>query len=266
MTTYQTTVQDADTIRFGSAKIEIGTSASDLQDFGLVTSVSFKEESSPIELKPDNAVKIWRGIKDHTCTLSFEMWEIDLTKLALLRGGVDSTGTVAGTPATSTNETHVLTGIKGCRLDNKNGDGTLVTISAATDAAGTTAVLNTDYIKYLDPDGYTCVARVSTSTVITDGDSIKVTYAYTPNASKSMSTGGLSTIADRYIRVTNVNAAGKKFQIDIYKAKAKGGLDFSYTADDGDEPLKPKIEIEGVYDTSRTAGDQLFKITDEQGA
>lgn len=266
MTNYQTTVQDEDTIRFGSAKIEIGTSSADLQDFGLVTGVQFTEEYTPIELKPDNAVKMLKGIKDHVCKLSFEMWELNLTKLALLRGGIDSTGSTAASPVSVTNEAHTLDDTDIAWLSYANGDGSEVGSIVVTDADSNAAVRNTDYVIVVGPDGRTGIARVAGSTVITDGDGALVSYSYTPLANKTMSTGGLNTIADRYVRVTNVNASGQKFQIDIYKAKVTGGLDFSYPADDGDDPLKPKIEMEGVYDTTRTAGDQLFKITDEQGA
>ena len=266
MPTYQTTAQDEDTIRFGSAKIEVGTSSADLQDLGLVSGVAIKEDYTLVELKADNGAPITKGNKEHTVSLSFEMWELDLTKLALIRGGLDSTGSVAATPVTVTNEALTLTGTTAKKLAFKNGDGSEVGSIVVTDASSNAAVRNTDYVVSVDSAGYTTIARVAASTVIGTGEGVLVDYSYTPLANKTMSSGGLSTIAARYVRVTNINSAGKKFQIDIYKAKVVGGLDFSYPADDGDEPLKPKIEMKGEYDTTRTAGDQLFKITDEQGA
>ena len=48
------------------------------------------------------------------------------------------------------------------------------------------------------------------------------------------------------------------------RQKITGGLDFSYPADDGDDPLKPS-RGQGTYDITRVAGDRLFMITDEQG-
>jgi hypothetical protein len=194
------------------------------------------------------------------------MMEVNLANLNTIRGGMDTYDTVDGSLATATAESHVLTGVKGERLNYKNGDGTLVTISAATDTAGTTAVPNTDYVAYLDAEGYTCVARVAASTVITDGDGIKVTYSYTPSASRSLSSGGLNTITPRVVRLTNTNAAGKKFEITVYSATSEGGIKLEFPADDGDEPMMPEITLNGIVDATRTAGDQLFKIVDEQGA
>lgn len=265
MVSYQTSAQKTNSIRFGSAKIEVGETVGDLVNIGLATSVEFTEEYEPITLKPDNGPEIIVGIKEHTATVKFEMWELDLSNLALIRGGIDSYDTVEGTPATATAEEHVLTGVEGVRLNFKNGDGTLVTISGATDAAGTTAVQNTDYIAYLDSAGYTCIARVSTSTVLTDGDTIKVSYGYTPAASIKLSTGGLNTVNPRVVRLTNTNSLGKKFQITVYAAKNQGGIELQLPADDADEPLKPTIELRGIVDPTRTAGDQLFEILDEQG-
>lgn len=265
MPTYQTDAQNEDAIRFGSAKIEIGTSTSDLQDIGLVTGIAIKEDYTLVELKADNAAPITKGNKEHTVTLSFEMWELDLTKLALIRGGLDSSGSQAASPVTVTNEAHTLDDTDIAWLTHANGDGSEVGSIVVTDASSNAAVRNTDYVIVVGPDGRTGIARVAGSTVLSDGEGALVDYSYTPLANKTMSSGGLSTIASRYVRVTNINSAGKKFQIDIYKAKVVGGLDFSYPADDGDEPLKPKIEMKGEYDTTRTAGDQLFKITDEQG-
>jgi len=265
MPVYQTEAQNLASVRFGAAKIELGTSSADIQDLGMATSIQFAESFVPVELKPDNAVKYFKAIKDHVCKLSFEMWELDLTKVALLRGGLDTTGSTAADPVAVTDEAHTLNDTDVAWLDYANGDGSEVDSIVVTDASANAAVRNTDYVIVVATDGRTGIARVSGSTVIDDGEGVLVDYSYTPLANKTMSTGGLNTIADRYFRVTNIDENGKKFQIDIYKAKITGGLDFSYPADDGEEPLKPKIEVEGTYDTTRTAGDQLFKITDEQG-
>ncbi len=266
MVSYQTSAQKTNSIRFGSAKIEVGETVDDLVDLGLATSVEFTEEFEPITLKPDNGPEFIVGIKEHTATVKFEMWELDLKNLALIRGGIDSYVPVNGAPSTATAEEHVLTGVEGVRLNFKNGDGTLVTISEAKNAAGTqTAVQNTDYIAYLDSAGYTCIARVSTSSVLADEGTIKVTYEYTPAESIKLSTGGLNTVNPRVVRLTNTNSLDKKFQITVYAAKNQGGIELQLPADDADEPLKPTIELKGTLDVTREAGDQLFEILDEQG-
>jgi hypothetical protein len=159
----------------------------------------------------------------------------------------------------------MLSGTTGCRLDHKNGSGAIVTAITVKDSVGTSTILNTDYVLYLDSDGYTCIARTTGSTVITTGETVKVSYTYTPNASITLSSGGLNTIAARVVRLTNTNSAGKVFRITVYAAKNQGGIELKLPSDDADESLAPSIELKGVVDTTRTAGDQLFEVYDEQG-
>jgi hypothetical protein len=265
MTTYQTSAQHSETIRFGSAKIEVGETEESLVNLGLATGVKFTEEYTPVALKPDNAPEIVVGVKDHSATVEFEMWEVNLTNLNLIRGGIDTLDSVEGSPTSVSAETHTLTDTNFVRLAHKNGDGSEVASIVVTDAADTAAVRNTDYVVAVDEEGYTCIARVADSTVIEDGEGIKVSYSYTPYAATTLSTGGKNTVSARVVRLTNTNAAGKKFEITVYAAKNQGGIELALPADDGDEPLKPTITLKGICDTTRAAGDQLFKIVDEQG-
>ncbi len=265
MVSYQTSAQNKETIRFGSAKIEVGETVATLVNLGLATSVEFTEEYEPIVLKPDNAPEIVVGVKDHTATVKFDMWEVNLKNLNLIRGGIDTLGSVEGSETSVSEETHTLTDTKFVRLAHKNGDGSEVASIEVTDSSDNAATRNTDYVVAVDEEGYTCIARVATSTVIADGDSVKVNYTYTPNAATTLSSGGKNTVSARVVRLTNTNAAGKKFEITVYAAKNQGGIELALPADDGDEPLKPTITLKGICDTTREAGDQLFKIVDEQG-
>lgn len=265
MPTYQTTVQKPTTIRFGSAKVEVGDAVDDLTNIGVATSIEFSEEFEVVVFKPDNGPEIQGPVKDHTATAKFEMWEIDLEKLALIRGGMDLISVVAGTPVSVTDEPHTLTGTGFVRLNHRMGNGTEVGTIVVTDAATNAAVRNTDYVIAVDSAGFTCIGRVAASTVITSGEGILVDYSYTPNASVKFSSGGLNTINPRVVRLTNTNAAGKVFRVTVYAAKNQGGIELALPADDGDEPLKPNMELKGVIDPTRTAGDQLFEIYDEQG-
>lgn len=265
MTTYQTSAQHSETIRFGSAKIEVGETEESLVNLGLATGVKFTEEYTPVVLKPDNAPEIVVGVKDHSATVEFEMWEVNLTNLNLIRGGIDTLSSVVGSETHVIAETHTLTGTNFVRLAHKNGDGSEVASIDVKNAADAEAGRNTDYVVAVDEEGYTCIARVANSTVIPDGGGIKVSYSYTPYAATTLSSGGKNTVSARVVRLTNTNAAGKKFEITVYAAKNQGGIELALPADDGDEPLKPTITLKGICDTTREAGDQLFKIVDEQG-
>ncbi len=266
MSTYQTTVQDSNQIRFGSAKIEVGETVGTLLNLGAAQDVIFDETFEVVYLVPDNAPKKQIGIKNHEAAVSFKMMEINFANLNTIRGGVDTYGTVAATPVSVNNEAHTLTGTTAVRLDHKNGDGTEVSTIVVTDASSNAAVRGTDYIIFQDEEGYSCIARIAASTVISSGEGVLVDYSYTPSASREFSSGGKNTISPRVVRLTNTNSAGKKFEITVYAATSEGGIKLEFPADDGDEPMMPEIKLVGVCDATRTAGDQLFKIVDEQGA
>jgi hypothetical protein len=265
MVNYQTTVQKSNTIRFGNAKIEVGENVDSLVNLGAVTGVEFTEGFEAVVFNPSNAPEIQGPVINHTATVKVEMWEVDLENLALIRGGMDLLTVVEGTPVSVENEAHTLTGTGLVRLNHKMGDGSEVESIVVTDASGNAAVRNTDYVVAVDASGFTCIGRVAASTAITSGEGILVDYSYTPNASVKLSTGGLNTINPRVVRLTNTNAAGKEFRITVYAAKNQGGLELSLPDDDGDEPMKPPIELRGIIDPTRIAGDQLFEIYDEQG-
>jgi len=262
---YQTTVQDPNQIRFGSAKVEVGASVGALVNLGAAQSIKFEEKFDVVYLKPDNAPKKQIDVTNHEASVTFSMMEVNLANLNTIRGGMDTYTTVAGSSTPVTNETHTLTGTTGCRLNHKNGAGTVVTVVTVKNASDSSAVLNTDYVLYLDSEGWTCIARVSASTVLTSGGVAKVNYTYVPSASRTISTGGLTTISPRVVRLTNVDSAGKKFEITVYSATSEGGITLEFPADDGDEPMMPEVTLVGVCDATRTAGDQLFTIVDEQG-
>lgn len=262
---YQTSVQNTDTIKFGSAKVEAGAAVGSLTNLGLAANIEFSEEYDLIELVPDNAPKIPKGKKNHRATVKFDMWEVNMDNVYLLRNGGDTKTPVAASPVTVTDELHTLTGVSGVRLDHKNGAGTIVSTISVKDSADGACVLNTDYVLYVDAAGYTCIARITGSTTLTSGEVAKVTYTYTPNASIDLSTGGLQTITPQIIRLTNVDTAGKKFEVTVYKATNQKGISMKFPADDSDKNLTVSFELKGEVDTTRTAGDQLFKIVDEQG-
>jgi len=262
---YQTSAQNSNTIRFGSAKIEVGSSIGSLINLGLAEGIEFKEAFKPRIVKPDNGPEIQRGVTEHTATVKFDLWEANLTNLNLIRGGMDTLSSVAATPVTITDELHTLTGVNSERLNFKNGSTGIVSTVSVKDSSNGSAVLNVDYVLSVDPDGYTCITRISDSTVITSGEIAKVTYTYTPYASVSLSTGGLDTLNPRIVRLTNKDANNKIFQLTVYAAKNASGIELKLPSDDDDKVLVVPIELEGTIDITRTAGDQLFKIYDEQG-
>lgn len=261
----QTTVQHPETIRFGSGRLEIGKSLDSLVDVGALTGVHFTHDlGDKVTITSDNAGVVLERAGTQTAKVEANLMEINLDTLAVYMGGVSKLETVAGSQKTVTNEEHTLKGTTFIRLDHRNGDGNAVTIDSVKKKGGTAAVKDTDYIVAIDSDGYTCIARKSGSSVITDGSVVQVSYKYTPAAYKRLSFGGLQQLDAAVARITNFDSLGREFSITVYKATADSGIEIEFQADDADETDVVPITLVGTEDTSRAVGDQLFVIEDHQ--
>lgn len=261
----QTTVQHPETIRFGSGRLEIGKSLDSLVDVGALTGVHFTHDlGDKVTITSDNAGVVLERAGTQTAQVEANLMEINLDTLAVYMGGVSKLETVAGSRQTVTNEEHTLKGTTFIRLDHRMGDGNAVTIDSVKKKGGSAAVEGTDYVVALDSDGYTCIARKSGSSVITDGSVVQVSYKYTPAAYKRLSFGGLQQLDAAVARITNFDSLGREFSITVYKATADSGIEIEFQADDADETDVVPITLVGTEDTSRAVGDQLFVIEDHQ--
>ena len=261
----QTTVQHPETIRFGSGRLEIGKSLDSLVDVGALTGVHFTHDlGDKVTITSDNAGVVLERAGTQTAQVEANFMEINLDTLAVYMSGVSKLETVAGSQQTVTNEEHTLKGTTFIRLDHRMGDGNAVTIDSVKKKGGSAVVEDTDYVVALDSDGYTCIARKSGSSVITDGSVVQVSYKYTPAAYKRLSFGGLQQLDAAVARITNYDSLGREFSITVYKATADSGIEIEFQADDADETDVVPITLVGTEDTSRAVGDQLFVIEDHQ--
>lgn len=261
----QTTVQHPETIRFGSGRLEIGKSLDSLVDVGALTGVHFTHElGDKVTIASDNAGVILERAGTQTAKVEANLMEINLDTLAVYMGGVSKLETVAGSQKTVTNEEHTLKGTTFIRLDHRMGNGNAVTIDSIKKKGDSAAAEDTDYVVAIDSDGYTCIARKSGSSVITDGSVVQVSYKYTPAAYKRLSFGGLQQLDAAVARITNYDSLGREFSITVYKATADSGIEIEFQADDADETDVVPITLVGTEDTSRAVGDQLFVIEDHQ--
>lgn len=261
----QTTVQHPETIRFGSGRLEIGKSLDSLVDVGALTGVHFTHElGDKVTITSDNTGVILERAGTQTAKVEANLMEINLDTLAVYMGGVSKLETVAGSRQTVTNEEHTLKGTTFIRLDHRMSDGNAVTIDSVKKKGGSAAVEDKDYVVAIDSDGYTCIARKSGSSVITDGSVVQVSYKYTPAAYKRLSFGGLQQLDAAVARITNYDSLGREFSITVYKATADSGIEIEFQADDADETDVVPITLVGTEDTSRAVGDQLFVIEDHQ--
>lgn len=261
----QTTVQHSETIRFGSGRLEIGKSLDSLVNVGALTGVHFTHGlGDKVTIASDNAGVVLERAGTQTAKIEANLMEINLDTLAVYMGGVSKLETVAGSQQTVTNEKHTLKGTTFIRLDHRMSNGNAVAIDSVKKNGSSAATEGTDYVVAIDSDGYTCIARKSGSTVITDGSVVQVSYKYTPAAYKRLSFGGLQQLDAAVARITNYDSLGREFSITVYKATADSGIEIEFKADDADETDVVPITLVGTEDTSRAVGDQLFVIEDHQ--
>jgi hypothetical protein len=259
----QTTVQDSNTIRFGSAKIEAGANVGALTDLGAANNVVFNETWDNVKVMSANAGEIVVGVRNQMATVTFDMLEANLTNLNILRGGIDTYTATAAAPVAVTNENVVMTGVTGQRLAYKNGAGTIVTGIVVDNSGGVPYTIATDYYVGIDAAGYTVITRRAGGG-IADGETVKVDYTYTPSTAKNLSSGGKFTMTPKVLRLTNTNEAGKTFVMTFYRVKSTQGIQLTLNTDDAVDPNVVNVQLEATRDESLTAGAQLFTIVDEQ--
>lgn len=259
----QTTVQRMKTIRFGSAKIEVGDSEANLRDIGAANNVSFEYTFDEQTIKSDNAGDILKRIANERARVSCDMLESSVENIAASLKGIVTTSSEAGSATTVTGE-EVKTQTGFVRIARKNADGSQVSVSSCKKGS-VSLTAGTDYTLGLDSDGYTVIAPVAGSTKVTAGDTITVNYSVTPNAAEIIEAGGKLALDFSIVRLTNYDSDGAKFEITMWKASGAEGFTMDFQPDDADTPNAVNAVWEGIADTRRDLGKQLFRIVDEQG-
>lgn len=199
-----------------------------------------------------------------------ELIELYVPTLNLIRGGIDLATSVAGTPVVGFSDPFTA-GQWGYGdpvvLRQQNGSGAQLVMTSVTGSVDGLLVLNTDYFVGVNQAGKTVLTVIDSATVTTETQTITAVYDYTPNASRSLSTGGLATINGRAWRFTNRQIVGvttKQRVIDVYKAFYEGGQTLTFNSDQADDPLTViPVGVRAKLDSGRTDGDQLYKILDE---
>ena len=266
----QTTVQDATQMRFGEGKLEIGDDIGSLVNLGAIDNFKFQETFETIDVISQSTGLISVKKKNPRCRVSFDLIEINLFNLETIRGDSDTYDTVAGAPV----ENHPYIVASGAwsydgfiELDYQNGDKSKITPDSVVGSIDGALVLNTDYFIIQETDDKWGIAIRDSATVTTLVQTITITYDYTPAANRYLSTGGDPiAIAPKVVRVTNTDSDGKTIVILVYAARNMEGIDITLPIPESGEFWKCPIVLEGRRDTTRSQKDQLFKITDEQGA
>ncbi|MEF9426435.1 MAG: hypothetical protein L0956_04415 [Candidatus Mariimomonas ferrooxydans] len=263
----QTAIQNANTITFGSGKMEVSPyGGGGYVNLGALRNIVFEETWTEKRIISDNAGVIKNSISEHRAALAGDLMEIDLTNLNLIRGGIDTYDTVAGTPVAGYNQT-VLSGAwlynKFIPLTFQMGTGAMIVVTSVTGATDGALVVAVDYDNIL-VNGVSGIIVKDSVTVTTEAQNLTIVYDYTPAASKSLSSGGKYTITPVAVKVTNTNEAGEDFIIEVYKAANAQGITLNLQPDESGDPNMISIRLNGDLDVAKAAGNQLFKIISSQ--
>lgn len=288
MGTAQTTSQTPKDILIGSVRFEYSTdNGSSFTNVGVGDAFAFTEEITPLDSAPDNGETpdILKGIASQTATITGNLWEYNLTKINALRGGVDTLSSVASS-LVEDNDQVVASGDWSYNvpitLSGQNQDGTIPTINSIVGSTDTTPfVLLTDYTTLKQADGQWAVVILDSVSLTTESQSITIDTDYTPSASTSLSTGGLSDMTPVWIRLTNrvadvadaTDAAAnsgislndaiyRKTLYDFYYCTVNAGDSSSFVSKDETSPQVPyALSMMAKNKPGRTLGDQLKKVT-----
>ncbi len=213
-------------------------------------------------------------IKKELATLSMELGEFYVEKLALISGGTSKATYTLGTPVTSATENIILNGTRPVRLSNKSYSASAAVLAStvvvtSTDPTPVTYVKDTDYTITQDVLGFTQITRIGAGT-ITDKSTVKVTYGYTPAIMRTLSRGGSSEVTPIVLRVIHVKRIeGTKiygFMIDIFKAYYTKLSKMSFGSDsEMKDVLTLPYEFTGKYDKNRSLGFQVDAINTLHG-
>lgn len=267
MAVKQTSVQKSRSIRFGSAKFEVSSDDITYVDYGAFRNVVFREEWDDVKVESDNAGRIKTAIANQIASIEGDLMEINLTNLNQMRGGIDLFTTQAGTPVAGATQT-LLSGAWGYNdpeiVENQNSDLTQLTINSVTGGTDGLLVEDTDYFVGVNVRGETVITIIDSGTVTTEAQAMVIDYDYTPAATKTLKSGGLFTMADRFVRITNTDESGDDFVIKLFAATASEGIVIELQPDEGDDPAVTPIRMEGRQDEDLSEGEQLYEIVDGQ--
>jgi len=287
MGTAQTSVQSPKEITIGSVAAFYSTdSGSSYVNVGLGDSFAYAEEITALDSAPDNGetpVNL-KGIGGQNVTITGNLWEYNLLKIDAIRGGIDTYSTVASALVEG-NEQTVASGSWHYNvpivLEGQNQAGTIPTINSVTLGTNGAIVLLTDYVTLKMPGGEWAIAILDSATVTTEAQSVVIDTDYTPSASSSLSTGGLTDITPIWWRFINrvaaiadatdaaanagvaLNAAiYRKTVYDFYSCTVNAGSGQTFIGKDETAPqVVYALSLLARNDAARTAGDQLYVVT-----
>ena len=241
----QTTVQNEKALLPWSGVIYIGEDWSSLVNIGAFRDLVYNHKSETTSLVFDNVDEIKRIKNNRKVSFEFKLAEVEPNLWRLFNKGLVNVEYVAWTTQTVTDESVVMADNKVNLLANRNGDGTRVAnITVKSSNGATTYTEGTDYEVVVNENGYTGLVIVQGGG-ISDGDTVLVSYDYTPITMKRI------TFVDSWVaqwvvvRFVHTDNEGKKIEIDLENVSNIKTLGIDFVGDNDDDVAVMDIELEG---------------------
>lgn len=270
----QTSIQNKQTIRYGSAQVLIGERFDKLIDIGAARSVALKETVTTVDVESDNAGVIASLVSEHKMEVTLDNLEINFKRYFEMRGGIDNLEEYDG--KTEVEKEYVVE--SGTYKLNEliqvpflNADKSAVSIEKVYKKSSTANVLiDTSLYEKVEKNGIKIkgVAEADSgqsSNVKPNSDTLIIVYKQTPARMIRMGTGGKSSsIKPRCIMIVNTDANGKQLRIYLPQASIASGLEFSFPADKSQDVIVNKLSFSATTNSNQKSGEQLAWYEDEQ--
>lgn len=245
----QTTIQKQASIRFGSAKLEVGDDFLSLVNLGAIRGLSFNHKVETQTIPFDNTEEIKQFKNGQRASLTFQLAEFDLTTFGILDDGLVINSTIAGTLVSGATQT-VTSGSwlekNFIEIENQNGDGSAITVNSVTGATDGALVADDDYEVVKNGQGkYGIVLNLAGAALTTEAQNLTINYDYTPNASKKVTFNDFGTKTEKVARITNTNSSGDTFIMELTAVTNITPTVLPFVADDADDVAVVEIELDG---------------------
>lgn len=207
----QTSIQNKQTIRYGSAQVLIGSRFDQLIDIGAARSVALKETVTTVDVESDNAGVIASLVSEHKMEVTLDNLEINFKRYFEMRGGIDNLEEYDG--KTEVKKEYVVE--SGTYKLNEliqvpfyNADNSAVSIEKVYKKSSIANIL-------IEEASYEKVGengiKIKSNNIKPNSDTLIIVYKQTPARMIRMGTGGKSsTIKPRCIMIVNTDANGKQ--------------------------------------------------------
>jgi hypothetical protein len=220
-------------------------------------------ESEDVEVTSSTGTLLKKFRKNATIDLTLSFYQRFFEKMSAIMGGFTNYTVQAAAPIAVTDEDYLTTEWAlntFIPFKNQNGAGTVpASISVLNDGLLT---LNTDYIVLQVGQQWGIIVLDTVNTDI--AETLEINYTYTPNAKEVMSVGSSAiTLTPFAIRLRKPLDGGKYETAYIYSVTNENGLNLSMARHDADDVDITEVTLRGRIDTTRSSGDQLFRLERE---